>query len=48
MNTKLLIIPAAMAAAVLATPAPAQEYKIGISAGLTGYAATADARARSV
>jgi branched-chain amino acid transport system substrate-binding protein len=27
---------------VLATPAPAQEYKIGISAGLTGYAATVD------
>ena len=42
MNTKLLIIPAAMAAAVLATPAPAQDYKIGISAGLTGYAATVD------
>src|SRR6195256_3463766 len=42
MNTKLLIIPAAMAAAVLATPAPAQDYKIGISAGLPGYAATVD------
>jgi branched-chain amino acid transport system substrate-binding protein len=37
-----LVIPATMAAAVLAMPAAAQDYKIGISAGLTGYAATVD------
>jgi len=42
MVTKLLVIPATMAAVVLATPAGAQVYKIGISAGLTGYAATVD------
>jgi branched-chain amino acid transport system substrate-binding protein len=36
------IIAAAMAAVLFAGPAAAQEYKIGISAGLTGYAATVD------
>jgi len=34
MVTKLLVIPATMAAVVLATPAGAQVYKIGISAVL--------------
>ena len=33
---------AAMTAALFALPAGAQDYKIGISAGLTGYAATLD------
>ena len=36
------VILATIGAALLATPAGAQEYKIGISAGLTGYAATVD------
>jgi len=39
---RLLIIPATVAAALVAMPAMAQDYKIGISAGLTGYAATVD------
>src|SRR6266568_4100654 len=38
----LLIATATMTAALFALPATAQEYKIGISAGLTGYAATLD------
>ena len=38
----LPIVMATMTAALLALPATAQEYKIGISAGLTGYAATLD------
>ena len=42
MRIQLVIIPATLAAAVLATPGAAQDYKIGISAGLTGYAATVD------
>jgi branched-chain amino acid transport system substrate-binding protein len=42
MRIQLAIIPAGLAAAVLAAPAAAQDYKIGISAGLTGYAATVD------
>jgi branched-chain amino acid transport system substrate-binding protein len=42
MRVRLAIISATMAAAPLATPATAQDYKIGISAGLTGYAATVD------
>ena len=37
-----LLIPAAAALALTALPATAQDYKIGISAGLTGYAATVD------
>jgi ABC-type branched-subunit amino acid transport system substrate-binding protein len=39
---RFIIIPAVGAAAFLALPAAAQDYKIGISAGLTGYAATVD------
>src|SRR5712691_5513453 len=42
MHRKLPIVTATMTAALLALPAGAQEYKIGISAGLTGYAATLD------
>jgi branched-chain amino acid transport system substrate-binding protein len=42
MRLERSIIPATMAAALLAMPASAQDYKIGISAGLTGYAATVD------
>ena len=42
MRFQLTIIPATIAAAMLAAPAAAQDYKIGISAGLTGYAATVD------
>jgi ABC-type branched-subunit amino acid transport system substrate-binding protein len=43
MTIKSLVILAAVAASVAAAPAGAQEvYKIGISAGLTGYAATLD------
>jgi branched-chain amino acid transport system substrate-binding protein len=43
MTIKSLVILAAVAASVAAAPADAQEvYKIGISAGLTGYAATLD------
>src|SRR5712691_10561654 len=38
----LAIVMATMTAALFALPADAQEYKIGISAGLTGYAATLD------
>ena len=39
---RFIIIPAIGAAAFVALPAAAQDYKIGISAGLTGYAATVD------
>ena len=43
MTKKKLAALAALAASLSATPADAQEvYKIGISAGLTGYAATVD------
>src|SRR5216684_3519775 len=42
MHRKLPIVAATMTAVLLALPAGAQEYKIGISAGLTGYAATVD------
>ena len=43
MTKKKLAALAALAASLSATPAGAQEvYKIGISAGLTGYAATVD------
>src|SRR4051794_23486148 len=43
MTNKKLAALAALAAALSGTPAGAQEvYKIGISAGLTGYAATVD------
>ena len=43
MTNKKLAALAALAASLSATPAVAQEaYKIGISAGLTGYAATVD------
>ena len=43
MTNKKLAALAALAASLSATPAGAQEvYKIGISAGLTGYAATVD------
>jgi len=43
MTMKSLVILAAVAASMAAAPAGAQEvYKIGISAGLTGYAATLD------
>ena len=41
MNRKLSMA-AAIIAMLPAAPAAAQEYKIGISAGLTGYAATVD------
>jgi branched-chain amino acid transport system substrate-binding protein len=40
MRLKLALVSATLA--VLATPAGAQDYKIGIAAGLTGYAATVD------
>jgi branched-chain amino acid transport system substrate-binding protein len=39
---RLALIAAGIAATLLALPAAAQTYKIGISAGLTGYAATVD------
>src|SRR6478672_977550 len=43
MKTTSIVVLAAAAAALAQTPARAQEvYKIGISAGLTGYAATLD------
>jgi ABC-type branched-subunit amino acid transport system substrate-binding protein len=42
MRIQRSVILATMGAALLATPAGAQEYKIGIAAGLTGYAATVD------
>ena len=43
MTMKSLAVLAAVAASMAAAPASAQEvYKIGISAGLTGYAATLD------
>jgi branched-chain amino acid transport system substrate-binding protein len=42
MGLKLPIVAATMATTLLAMPANAQDYKIGISAGLTGYAATVD------
>ena len=43
MYLKLSIATATMTVALLALPASAQDaYKIGISAGLTGYAATVD------
>ena len=43
MTTKSLAVLAAVAASMATAPAGAQEvYKIGISAGLTGYAATLD------
>ena len=43
MTTKSLAVLATVAASMAAAPAGAQEvYKIGISAGLTGYAATLD------
>ena len=43
MTNKKLAALAALAALLAVTPAGAQEvYKIGISAGLTGYAATVD------
>ena len=43
MTTKSLAVLAVVAASMAAAPAGAQEvYKIGISAGLTGYAATLD------
>jgi ABC-type branched-subunit amino acid transport system substrate-binding protein len=42
MDRKLSSMLAAVAASLAAMPATAQDYKIGISAGLTGYAATVD------
>jgi len=39
---RFIIMPAIAATVFLALPAGAQDYKIGISAGLTGYAATVD------
>jgi branched-chain amino acid transport system substrate-binding protein len=42
MDRKLSLMLAAVAASLAAVPAMAQDYKIGISAGLTGYAATVD------
>jgi ABC-type branched-subunit amino acid transport system substrate-binding protein len=42
MDRKLSLMLAAVAASLAAMPAMAQDYKIGISAGLTGYAATVD------
>jgi len=42
MDRKLSSMLAALAASLAAMPAAAQDYKIGISAGLTGYAATVD------
>jgi branched-chain amino acid transport system substrate-binding protein len=42
MHVQRAIVPASLVAALLAAPAAAQDYKIGISAGLTGYAATVD------
>jgi ABC-type branched-subunit amino acid transport system substrate-binding protein len=42
MDRKLSSMLAAVAASLAAMPAAAQDYKIGISAGLTGYAATVD------
>jgi branched-chain amino acid transport system substrate-binding protein len=36
------LMPAALAALLIPIPAGAQDYKLGISAGLTGYAATVD------
>jgi len=43
MTKRKLAVFAALAASLSATPAGAQDvYKIGISAGLTGYAATVD------
>src|SRR5215813_10103844 len=42
MDRKLSSMLAAVAASLAAVPAMAQDYKIGISAGLTGYAATVD------
>ena len=43
MTKRKLAAFAALAASLSATPAGAQDvYKIGISAGLTGYAATVD------
>jgi branched-chain amino acid transport system substrate-binding protein len=42
MHTRLLTASVAISTLLLAMPALAQDYKIGISAGLTGYAATVD------
>jgi len=42
MYSKLLTRSVAISTLLLAMPAIAQDYKIGISAGLTGYAATVD------
>jgi branched-chain amino acid transport system substrate-binding protein len=42
MDRKLSLMLAAVAVSLAAMPAMAQDYKIGISAGLTGYAATVD------
>ena len=42
MRSKPLLTSVAITASLLAMPALAQDYKIGISAGLTGYAATVD------
>jgi ABC-type branched-subunit amino acid transport system substrate-binding protein len=42
MRSKLLLTSVAITALLSAIPAIAQDYKIGISAGLTGYAATVD------
>ena len=42
MCSKLLTTSVAISTLLLAMPAIAQDYKIGISAGLTGYAATVD------
>jgi ABC-type branched-subunit amino acid transport system substrate-binding protein len=42
MHLQLRVTCATVGAALLTMPAVAQEYKIGISAGLTGYAATVD------
>ena len=39
---RFIIMPVIAATVFLALPAGAQDYKIGISAGLTGYAATVD------
>ncbi|HZE46871.1 MAG TPA: ABC transporter substrate-binding protein, partial [Xanthobacteraceae bacterium] len=42
MRCKSLFVCATATASLMALPAGAQDYKIGISAGLTGYAATVD------
>ncbi len=42
MRLQLPVLCATLGATLLAMPAGAQDYKIGISAGLTGYAATVD------